>query len=100
MKTRSLCFVILMVLALTLFFPMRATYSCTCGDSNGDGGVDIADIVHLINYQLRSGPPPVCPVDVDCSQNNDMIDIVYLVLYLFQGGNPPCDPDGNGTPNC
>jgi len=99
-KTRSICFIILMVLGLTLFFPMRPTCSCTCGDSNGDGEFNIADIVHLINYQLRSGAPPVCPVDVDCNQNVGMVDIVYMILYLFQGGHPPCDPDGNGFPDC
>lgn len=100
MKIRSICFLVLMVLGFTLILPAGATNPCNCGDSNGDGPVDIADIVHLINYQWRSGPAPLCPVDVDCSQNVDVVDIIYLVLWLFHQGPYPCDPDGDTTPNC
>ena len=33
-----------------------------CADVNGDGGsvIDIADLVYLIDYMFRDGPPPNC----------------------------------------
>jgi len=29
------------------------------GDNNGDGVVDVGDVVYLINYLFRGGPPPL-----------------------------------------
>ena len=29
------------------------------GDVTGDGEVKLSDVIHLINYVLRAGPPPV-----------------------------------------
>jgi len=34
--------------------------SCLCGDVNGDGIVDIGDVVYMISYLYRNGPPPDC----------------------------------------
>jgi len=34
--------------------------SCFCGDVNGDGSVAPNDVVYLINYFFRAGPPPDC----------------------------------------
>lgn len=33
---------------------------CFCGDVNGDGSVAPNDVVYLINYFFRGGPPPDC----------------------------------------
>ena len=30
------------------------------GDCNCDGKVDVGDVVYLINYLFRGGPPPGC----------------------------------------
>jgi hypothetical protein len=31
-------------------------------DVNSSGGdIDIADLVHLVDYMFTGGPPPVCP---------------------------------------
>lgn len=61
------------------------------GDANGDGAVDIADVVHLINYLFVNGPPPIPLPSGD--PNNDCIinvaDLVYLLNYLFAGGPVP-----------
>ncbi|MCK4385667.1 MAG: dockerin type I repeat-containing protein, partial [candidate division Zixibacteria bacterium] len=61
------------------------------GDANGDGGVDITDIVYLINYLFTSGPPPIPRPSGD--PNNDCLinvtDIVYLINYLFNEGPAP-----------
>jgi hypothetical protein len=66
------------------------------------GGVDIDDVVYLINYVFASGPEPV-PYesgDVDCSGGVDIDDIVYLIGYIFSAGYPPCDIDGDGNLDC
>jgi uncharacterized delta-60 repeat protein len=62
------------------------------GDANGDGIVDISDIVYLLNYLFVDGPAPV-PVleagDATCDGVVDASDVVYLLNYLFVSGPPP-----------
>ncbi len=64
----------------------------TCGDANGDGGVDIADVVYLINYIFAGGPAPVTATagDPNCDKSIDIADAVYLIQYIFGGGPVPC----------
>jgi hypothetical protein len=65
-----------------------------CGDANGDGTIDIADVVYLINYLFADGPPPDPPAagDATCDGEVNIADAVYLINYLFVGGSPPsCD---------
>ena len=66
-------------------------YSYIPGDVNGDGAVNSADIVFLIDYLFREGPsPPVLNAadpTGDCDINSS--DIVYLTDYLFKGGPSP-----------
>lgn len=61
------------------------------GDATGDGLVNVADIVCLVNYLYKGGSEP-CPPEAgdatsDCVVN--VADIVYLVNYLYRGGDPP-----------
>ena len=61
------------------------------GDANGDGEVDIADIVFLINYLFLSGSPPI-PLPSGDPNNDcvvDVADIIYLINYLFTEGAAP-----------
>ena len=76
-------------------------YKCDviCGDADGDGEIDIGDVVYLINYLYRSGPPPQCQPSTACGDVNvddvvDLGDVVYLINYLYKDGPPP----GNPTP--
>jgi len=76
--------------------------SYLCGDADESGGVDIDDVVYLIEYVFQGGPEPI-PIEsgnADCEGVIDIDDIVYLIDYLFLGGYDPCDPDGNGSPDC
>ncbi len=62
------------------------------GDANGDGKIDVGDILFLINYLFKKGPAPQ-PVgngDANCDGTNSISDVVYLINYLFLFGPPPC----------
>jgi C1A family cysteine protease len=61
------------------------------GDANGDGNINSADVVYLINYLFVGGPAPE-PLeagDVNCDDTINSADVVYLINYLFVGGPPP-----------
>ena len=62
------------------------------GDANGDGAMDVADVVHLVNYLFIGGsaPGPLAAGDVNCDGIVNIADIIYLANYLFLGGPPPC----------
>ncbi len=61
------------------------------GDASGDGVVDVADVIYLINYLFRNGDPPdpLASGDEngDCEVN--IGDVIYLINYLFREGPPP-----------
>lgn len=61
------------------------------GDANGDGKIDVADVVYLINYLFAGGPAPqpYQAGDANCDGTIDSADVVYLINYLFAGGPPP-----------
>ncbi len=62
------------------------------GDANNDGGIDISDLVQLVEYSFNGGTPP-SPIelgDVNCSGAIDISDIVLLVAFMFNSGAPPC----------
>lgn len=75
--------------------------SFECGDADGNGNVNIADVVFLIAY-IFGGPAPqsLAAANVDCSQTINVADAVYLIAYIFSDGYAPCDPDGDGNPGC
>jgi hypothetical protein len=61
------------------------------GDLNGDGAVNIGDVIFLINYLYTSGPAPE-PFklgDVNCNNEVNVADVVFLINYLFKNGPPP-----------
>ncbi len=57
-----------------------------CGEIDGDDGINIADVVYLINYIFRDGPPPVNLSAADTNANGDIDvgDAIALVNYIFQ----------------
>ena len=62
------------------------------GDANGDGKVSVSDVVYLINYLFKGGPPPINPSDANYDGKVSVSDVVYLINYLFKGGPPPVFP--------
>ena len=64
------------------------------GDVNISGRVTSADIIYLVGFVFKGGPPPnPCRAngDVNCSGSVTSADIIYLVGYVFKGGAAPCD---------
>ena len=64
-----------------------------CGDDNGDGIVNVGDVVYEVCYLFRNGPAPSprAAGDVNCDGIENLGDIVYKVSYLYRSGRPPCD---------
>jgi len=62
------------------------------GDVTGDGAINLADVLFLINYLYKGGPAPDPPEkgDVNSDDEIDIEDVLYLINYLYQGGPPPC----------
>jgi hypothetical protein len=61
------------------------------GDASGDGEIGPGDVVYLINYLFRGGPPfyPAEAGDCNCDGLVGSGDVVYLLNYLYRGGDPP-----------
>jgi hypothetical protein len=61
------------------------------GDATGDGLIDVADILYLINYLFlgTSAPCPMEAGDATCDGIVDVADVLFLVNYLFLGTSPP-----------
>ena len=61
------------------------------GDANGDGVIDIADVMYLINYLFIGGAPPgpLAAGDTNCDGTVDIADVMYMINYLFLAGSPP-----------
>jgi hypothetical protein len=62
-----------------------------CGDVTNNGVVDLGDLVYLISYQYKNGPPPQIyqTGDVNCSGMVELGDVVYLITFLYKGGPAP-----------
>ena len=74
--------------------PPFSFYVFASGDATNDGVVDVADVVHIINYLYREDVPPDPPEsgDASCDGITNVSDIVWLVSYLYKGGLAPCCP--------
>jgi hypothetical protein len=71
---------------------VNVTSSYHCGDANGDGSVDISDVVYLIALIFSGGtaPNPLLAGDANCDGGVDISDVVYLIALIFSGGLAPC----------
>jgi hypothetical protein len=61
------------------------------GDATGDGVIDVADVVFLLNYLYKGGaePSPYGRGEVTGDGLIDVADAIYLLNYLYKGGPPP-----------
>jgi hypothetical protein len=63
-----------------------------CGDVNGDGAVNVADVFFLINYLFAGGQLPPGLANVNQDSVIDVNDVFYLINALFAGGPAPACP--------
>ena len=59
-----------------------------CGDVNSDGSVDILDVVYIIDYKYKEGPPPADLLDADVDNNGEIniLDVVYIINFRYKDG--------------
>jgi hypothetical protein len=62
------------------------------GDADLSGGIDIDDVVRIIEIIFVGGEilGPLTIADCDCSHSVDVDDVVYLVQFIFNNGEFPC----------
>jgi len=81
----------------TGIFRVGANDQIACGDVNGDGQFNIADVTFLIDRIFSGGAEP-CPTpglgDVNCDNKINIIDVTYVIATIFVGGPAPCCPSG------
>ncbi|MDH3891996.1 MAG: glycoside hydrolase [candidate division Zixibacteria bacterium] len=63
------------------------------GDVDHSGGLDISDLVYLVDFMFSGGPEPLCfdEADIDSSgaEPVDIADLVFLVDFMFNQGPAP-----------
>lgn len=85
-------------LALALTAPLHAGlggWTFIRGDYNGDGNIDLADGVGILEYLFVAGTPdPLCfdAADVNDDGTISLVDAVYELNYALAGGPPPPSP--------
>jgi len=64
------------------------------GDLDNSGETDILDVIYLIDYIYREGPPPdpIEAADIDGIPPLNILDIVYLINYIYKNGPSPVCP--------
>ena len=73
---------------------VSSTASYVCGDANGDGDVNLLDILLLISfiYNTPPGPAPNPMESGDANADGDvnLLDILLLISHIY--GDPPGPP--------
>lgn len=66
----------------------------TRGDFDGNGGVNLADPINLLEYMFNAGAAPSCEKigDMDDDGSIALGDPIILLSYLFSGGPAPAEP--------
>jgi hypothetical protein len=76
------------------FYLLLDTSKLVAGDVNGDGFLNLMDLIYLVEYFFQGGLPPTPSQsgDVSCDGKCTVGDLIYLINYLFKFGPPPCRP--------
>jgi hypothetical protein len=58
---------------------------CLCGDVNGDGVINIQDVIYLARYLMSGGPAPVCmwAANVNGADGINLADVIWLANYVL-----------------
>lgn len=62
-----------------------------CGDADGDRTINILDIIYIISYLYKGGPPPEPSVSANVNGDSaiNLLDVVYLISFLYKEGPEP-----------
>jgi hypothetical protein len=79
----------------------RETTAVGPGDANGDGAVDLADVLVILRHVADGGPAPVCTAGVDLipDEKIELDDAFSLLLYLYEGSFSLPEADCSGSPS-
>ncbi len=84
--------ILISILILTPFISATEHIFCRYfpGDANGDGVVNIADPLRILNFLFRGDKKP-CFDNSDADNNGEIqiTDAIRILQWLFQGGDPP-----------
>ncbi len=69
-------------------------YDYLVGDPNNNKVINILDIVYLIDFLYKQGPPPnpLASGDPNATTTINILDIVYLIDFLYKEGPTPVYP--------
>ena len=69
------------------------------GDSNGDGAVDMADVLVILRHVAEAGPAPACTAAVDLIPDGriELDDAFSLLLYLYEDSFSLLEADCGGA---
>jgi len=64
-----------------------------CGDCNSDDGINILDVVFLINFIYKGGtaPNPLSLGRIDGDELINILDVIYLINYIYKDGPDPIE---------
>lgn len=95
--TRLIWTLTAIVFAMLSFFHAPAK-AALCGDTNNDEILNVGDIVYIISYVFKGGPPPqfICDGDVNGDGELNVGDAVFFAKWIFNGGPAPICMAGGG----
>ena len=82
--------IIVLLDAALIICPYDSCANQNPGDVNGDGLIDMNDVVYFVNWLFNGGPGPIVPANADPNGDCcvDVKDIIYLIDLIFKGGPP------------
>lgn len=90
-------FVILALVLLLISSPeVNSTAGCCAapGDADGNGIVDLADPVYMVQYLFLGAAAPVCPAQWDANGSGkvNIVDVIRIIGYTLYAGEAPICP--------
>jgi hypothetical protein len=69
------------------------------GDVNASGEITSSDVIYVVNFTFKGGPPPLPVInaaDMDCNFRVTSSDVIGLFNYVFKSGPEPCPCSNSG----